>query len=59
MSTDFFGTIEQADPIEVFALVQRYNEDTYSKKVNLSVGGKCDLRIMSYEKRSQGQDKLY
>ena len=39
MAASWFKDIKQAEPIEVFALVQRYNEDTDPKKVNLSVGG--------------------
>ena len=39
MAATWFTDIKQAEPIEVFALVQRYNEDTDPTKVNLSVGG--------------------
>lgn len=34
-----FSDIKPAQPIEVFALVAAFNEDTHPDKVNLSVGG--------------------
>ena len=35
----WFGGVETAPPIEVFALTAAFNEDTHEKKVNLGVGG--------------------
>lgn len=35
-----FGDLQVGPPIEVFALVRKFNEDPFPKKVNLSVGGK-------------------
>ncbi len=35
----WFAEIKQAPAIEVFALTQSFNEDSYPQKVNLSVGG--------------------
>ena len=46
MATSWFTDIKQAEPIEVFALVQRYNEDTDPKKVNLSVGGRIIINLI-------------
>ena len=37
-----FSEIQQAPPIEVFAVSKAFNDDTHEKKVNLSVGGKID-----------------
>ena len=34
-----FAEVQQAPPIEVFAVVKAFNEDTHEKKVNLSIGG--------------------
>lgn len=34
-----FSQVQQAAPIEVFAVVKAFNEDTHEKKVNLSIGG--------------------
>jgi len=36
--TNWFGGLEAAPPIEVFALTASYVEDTHEKKVNLGVG---------------------
>lgn len=35
-----FATVENAPPIEVFALNKAYVDDTFPQKVNLGVGGK-------------------
>ena len=35
-----FSEVQQAPPIEVFAVVKAFNDDTHEKKVNLSIGGK-------------------
>lgn len=35
-----FSEIQQAPPIEVFAVSKAFTDDTHEKKVNLSVGGK-------------------
>ncbi len=37
----WFAEISSAPAIEVFALTQAFNEDSYPQKVNLSVGGEC------------------
>jgi aspartate aminotransferase len=37
-SQTWFGGVETAPPIEVFALTAAFNEDTHEKKVNLGVG---------------------
>lgn len=34
-----FGSVEQAPPIEVFALNRACTEDAFAEKVNLGVGG--------------------
>ncbi|XP_076045137.1 aspartate aminotransferase, cytoplasmic-like [Oratosquilla oratoria] len=33
-----FNEVQQAPPIEVFAVVKAFNDDTHEKKVNLSIG---------------------
>lgn len=38
-----FSDVQQAPPIEVFALTRAFTEDTFDKKVNLSAGGKLNL----------------
>lgn len=35
-----FSDIDMSPPIEVFALIAEYNQDTHPDKVNVSVGGK-------------------
>lgn len=35
-----FCGVDQAPPVEVFALTKQYNEDPYESKVSLGVGGK-------------------
>ena len=37
--TSAFSTVENAPPIEVFALNKAYAEDAFPQKVNLGVGG--------------------
>ena len=39
MSTSMFSSVQQAPPIEVFELTQKYRNDTFEKKVDLGVGG--------------------
>lgn len=46
-----FGDIKPAQPIEVFALVAAFNEDSHPDKVNLSVGGKYLLSSKCYNDR--------
>ena len=56
-----FQDVECASPIEVFALIAKFNEDKHPDKVNLSVGGRsyfflttfvcifaCHLKMDSY-----------
>lgn len=35
-----FAGVEGAPPIEIFALMKAYKEDTFVQKVDLGVGGK-------------------
>jgi len=44
-SASWFGGVETAPAIEVFALTLAFNEDKHPLKVNLGVGGKCFLFI--------------
>ena len=39
MGDSWFGDVDLAPPIEVFALTASYNEDPHPNKVNLGVGG--------------------
>ena len=39
MATSKFASVENAPPIEVFALTKAYTEDPFPQKVNLGVGG--------------------
>lgn len=39
-----FSEVQTAPPIEVFAVVKAFNEDTFEKKVNLSIGGKSSVK---------------
>lgn len=39
MAPSKFASVENAPPIEVFALNKAYVEDTFPQKVNLGVGG--------------------
>lgn len=43
-----FGSVEAGAPIEVFALIKAFNEDSFPDKVNLSVGGKSTFFIATY-----------
>lgn len=43
MATSKFASIENAPPIEVFALTKAYTEDPFPQKVNLGVGGNIVL----------------
>jgi len=37
----FFDSVELAPPVEVFALVAAFNDDSHEQKVNLGIGGAC------------------
>ena len=39
-ANQWFKNVDVAPKIEVFALIQAYNDDQDTKKVNLSAGGK-------------------
>ena len=47
MATSKFSGVENAPPIEVFALTKAYTEDPFLQKVNLGVGGNCQPNIIS------------
>lgn len=47
MSSSMFSSVQQAPPIEVFELTQKYRNDTFDKKVDLGVGGEFFLSSTS------------
>ena len=47
-SASWFGGVETAPAIEVFALTLAFNEDKHSQKVNLGVGGSSLFLTLPY-----------
>lgn len=47
MTESWFSALVKAPPVEVFALIDTYKQDTFEKKVNLGVGG-WDLKVNLY-----------
>lgn len=43
-----FCEVPQAAPVAVFKLSQDFNNDQFSKKVNLGVGGKLSTKSLNY-----------
>jgi len=53
--SDLFTNVELAPPVEVFALVAAYNDDSHPQKVNLGIGGS----IVAYPRVLQSRYMLW
>lgn len=59
MATGVFSETKIAPAIEVFALVAAFNADSHPNKVNLSVGGKCWMYLLTCTWRASSNGVFY